>query len=399
MHNDLARDPALRVLLEDGVEHRVADLVAHLVGMAFGDRLRRETCIAQSFRILGVEKVVHPIEDDPGEFDLRLEWQRFDSARGVEDDRAIGVDFESGVGLGDVVPDDEVEALRLELPRRVRDEVVRSRPRTRPAPDRVAWRARGRRRSRGWARARSRGRLRPSSSCGRAAPWAGNRPPRRPCTMTSMSAARERTASCISAAVCTLTISTVGGAGRPMVVTRVTAAPRRAATSAIAYPCFPDERLVMTRTASIGSRVPPAVTSTRTPAKSPVATSTFAAAATMASGAARRPSPASPPARRPLSGPTTWTPRRRRVAMLSCTAGCSHISVCMAGATSTGARVASSVAVSRSSEIPAAYLPSSFAVAGATTTRSAVCPRRVCGMGSGASKARCGPVPTRAPRT
>ena len=122
----------------------------------------------------------------------------------------------------------------------------------------------------------------------------------------------------------------------------------------------------------MGSRVPPAVTSTRTPrevarlrrGRSPPPPRSPRASA-------RRPSPASPPASRPVSGPTTWTPRRRSVARLSCTAGCSHISVCMAGATSTGARVASSVAVSRSSEIPAAYLPSSFAVAGATTIRSA----------------------------
>ena len=40
--------------------------------------------------------------------------------------------------------------------------------------------------------------------------------------------------------------------------------------------------------------------------------------------------------------------------MLSCTAGWSHISVCMAGATTTGASVASSVPVSRSFEMPAA---------------------------------------------
>ena len=40
--------------------------------------------------------------------------------------------------------------------------------------------------------------------------------------------------------------------------------------------------------------------------------------------------------------------------MLSTTAGCSHISVCMAGQTSTGALVASRVAVSRSDEMPAA---------------------------------------------
>lgn len=40
--------------------------------------------------------------------------------------------------------------------------------------------------------------------------------------------------------------------------------------------------------------------------------------------------------------------------MLSCTAGCSHISVCIAGQTTTGARVAMSVAVRRSSEDPVA---------------------------------------------
>ena len=71
--------------------------------------------------------------------------------------------------------------------------------------------------------------------------------------------------------------------------------------------------------------------------------------------------------------------------MLSCTAGCSHISVCMAGQTMTGARVASRVAMSRSSEIPAAYFPRTRAVQGATTMRSADWPSRVCGMGSGPS--------------
>ena len=50
------------------------------------------------------------------------------------------------------------------------------------------------------------------------------------------------------------------------------------------------------------------------------------------------------------------TPRRASVARLSCTAGCSHISLCMAGATTTGepSRTASSVAVNRSLEMPAA---------------------------------------------
>jgi hypothetical protein len=59
--------------------------------------------------------------------------------------------------------------------------------------------------------------------------------------------------------------------------------------------------------------------------------------------------------------------------------------VCIAGAITTGARVARRVAVSRSFEIPAAYEPTRRAVAGHTTTRSADCPNRVCGIGSASS--------------
>ena len=74
----------------------------------------------------------------------------------------------------------------------------------------------------------------------------------------------------------------------------------------------------------------------------------------------RRPARPGGPRRRrrrrggPPRASTMWTPRRRSVARLSCTAGCSHISVCIAGQTTTGARVASRVAVSRSSEMPVA---------------------------------------------
>ena len=120
-------------------------------------------------------------------------------------------------------------------------------------------------------------------------------------------------------------------------------------------------RLEMNRTGSMGSRVPPAVTSTLSPARSPVAPDgpvparTAAAAATIVGGigqAAGADVAAGQAAR--LSGSTTCTPLDRRTARLSCTAACSHISVCIAGATSTGARVASSVLVSRSSLMPAA---------------------------------------------
>ena len=52
-----------------------------------------------------------------------------------------------------------------------------------------------------------------------------------------------------------------------------TSAPRRRASSASATPMRPDERLPTKRAASSGSRVPPAVTSTRFPARLPGASS------------------------------------------------------------------------------------------------------------------------------
>ena len=92
----------------------------------------------------------------------------------------------------------------------------------------------------------------------------------------------------------------------------------------------------------------------------------------MDSGDAKRPVPLSPPARRPDSGSTMWTPRERSVAMLSTTAGCSHISVCIAGQIITGARVANSTFVSRSVDKPTAYAAMIRAVAGAIRIRSAL---------------------------
>ena len=41
-HHRLAGHPGVGILLEQGVEHRVRDLVGHLVGMTFGHRLRRK---------------------------------------------------------------------------------------------------------------------------------------------------------------------------------------------------------------------------------------------------------------------------------------------------------------------------------------------------------------------
>ena len=75
----------------------------------------------------------------------------------------------------------------------------------------------------------------------------------------------------------------------------------------------------------------------------------------------------------------TRQPRSRRVATFAWVAACSHISVCIAGANTTGHRAVSSVLVSRSSARPCAALASRSAVAGATTTRSADWPIRTCG--------------------
>ena len=72
----------------------------------------------------------------------------------------------------------------------------------------------------------------------------------------------------------------------------------------------------------------------------------------MSAGSGSRPGPESGPVSRPTAGGRTTAPRRRSVATLSCVAGCSHISVCMAGTNTTGQVAVSSVAVSRSSARP-----------------------------------------------
>ena len=58
--------------------------------------------------------------------------------------------------------------------------------------------------------------------------------------------------------------------------------------------------------------------------------------------------------------------------MLAWVAACSHMRTFIAGATSTGLSVASSSVEARSSAIPAAMFARMLAVAGATTTRSAL---------------------------
>ena len=81
---------------------------------------------------------------------------------------------------------------------------------------------------------------------------------------TSASRKRSRTAASSSAVVSTGT-AVAGSGSVTFAAISVTSAPRRAASSASASPIRPEERLPTKRTESIGSRVPPAVTSTRMP--------------------------------------------------------------------------------------------------------------------------------------
>ena len=64
--------------------------------------------------------------------------------------------------------------------------------------------------------------------------------------------------------------------------------------------------------------------------------------------------------------------------MFAWVAGCRHISVCMAGAMTSGASLASTVLPSRSSARPVASFAIEFAVAGAITMRSAAWPMATC---------------------
>ena len=127
----------------------------------------------------------------------------------------------------------------------------------------------------------------------------------------------------------------------------------------------------MKRTGSIASSVGPAVTTMKRPASPWDDPSASSIAASMRSSDASRPGPISPDASGPVSGSITRTPRARSAATFACVAAFCHICVSIAGATMTGAEVASTVVATRSSENPCARRASTWAVAGATTTTSA----------------------------
>ena len=129
-------------------------------------------------------------------------------------------------------------------------------------------------------------------------------------------------------------------AGRSTVVTRSTVgAAARRRSSATAWPCLPDERLPMKRTGSIGLAGAAGGDDAPggRPGRWPAPRQRSAAAATIVGGLGQATGAdvaAGEAARR--RGRRRARRAARSVATLSCTAGCSHISVCMAGQTSTG---------------------------------------------------------------
>ena len=114
----------------------------------------------------------------------------------------------------------------------------------------------------------------------------------------------------------------------------------------------PDERLPTKRTESIGSRVPPALTSTRLPASGPALPSSVSTRAAMSSGSAIRPTPHSPSAISPSSGPISSAPRATSVSTFARVVECAHMRGFIAGASSTGPRWASAASVSTLSASP-----------------------------------------------
>ena len=196
-------------------------------------------------------------------------------------------------------------------------------------------------------------------------------------------AARASTASCICCAVVTSMRCTPRGLGRCTgPATSVTSAPASRAARATAKPILPLDRLVRPRTGSIGSKVGPAVISTRLPS-SAFGSKNATSSSSSSSGSSMRPSPTSPQACSPLPTPSTLAPSAVICRRLRCVAGCDHISRFIAGATSSGQRSigrARHSSDSRSDAAPCASCAIKSALAGATSTASASRVRLMCAM-------------------
>ena len=212
------------------------------------------------------------------------------------------------------------------------------------------------------------------SACRRRGRRRGSRRGRRPSAGRGRRRTRRRRRAASWAAVSTSMRRTpAGSAGRRWRRSAVTSAPRRAAAAARAMPMRPLERLPMKRTGSIGSRVPPAVTSTRSPSqgRSPRRQRRLdpgqqrARGRAGGRGRARRARRACPrrarsPRPRARAGSPGWPGSPRRAYMRSF----------IAGATSRGAAQARKEVVSIESALPAASLAIVLAEAGATRKAS-----------------------------
>ena len=128
-------------------------------------------------------------------------------------------------------------------------------------------------------------------------------------------------------------------------LTRSTSAPRMSAASAKAPPILPLARFVNTRTSSMGSVVPPAVTRIRLFLRRVVRLRNRSISDSMALMAGSLPCPVSPQASGPESGATTWEPWARSAATFSCVAGWLHMLVFMDGKMRTGHVAARTVVV------------------------------------------------------
>ena len=145
-------------------------------------------------------------------------------------------------------------------------------------------------------------------------------------------------------------------------------------------PIFPDEWLLMYRTASMASRVGPAVITTRMPKRS-FSVSADSTASSRAAGSCIRPRPFVPQARNPSAqSSTSIFFRPASVRSASCNASPLYILSFIAGAMITGLRMAASVVVSASSAMPAAILHITSWVAGATIIASAQSGREMCSV-------------------
>ncbi len=127
----------------------------------------------------------------------------------------------------------------------------------------------------------------------------------------------------------------------------------------------------MKRTLSIGSRVPPAVTSARTP-DHVAGVSSDSHTASSSAGSGSRPMPYSPcEPSSPSDGGITLTPRAASCSRLAWVTGLEYMRLFIAGATATGHEAASAAVLRRLSACPWASLAIVFALAGAIRYRSA----------------------------